>query len=89
MAELQLGNIKPAGAENVVVDSKYVKGSYVVVSTIIERDSLKGANGKNVIEGSLCYVSDEKKFYQYIENNWNEFKFSSDITVENSTLVIK
>lgn len=72
MAELQLGNIKPAGADNVVVDSRYVKGGYVTVKTTAERDGLKGDNGQNIIKGSLCYVSDENMFYRYDGINWAE-----------------
>lgn len=72
MAELQLGNIKPAGADNVVVDSRYVKGGYVTVKTEDERKGLKGDNGENIIKGSLCYVSDTNKFYRYNGIDWAE-----------------
>ena len=65
MAELKLGNIKPVGEDNVVVEGKYVKGGYVVVADTTERDALKGNNGENIIEGSLCYCRADKKFYQY------------------------
>lgn len=71
MAELRLGNIKPAGDDNVVVDSRYVKGGYVVVETVSERNSLKG-NGQNIIKGSLCYVSETNKFYRYNGIVWTE-----------------
>ena len=79
MAELQLGNIKPAGDDKVVVDSKYVKGGYVVVQSQNElfpqtdddkEASLKGIAGKNIIEGSLCYCQDTDKFYKYDGSNW-------------------
>ena len=79
MAEiLKLKNILPAGADNVVVDSKYVKGGYIAVATIDERDSLKGENGQNIIAGSLCYCQEDSKFYQYNGTNWEERKFNSD-----------
>jgi hypothetical protein len=74
MAELKLGNIKPVGADNIVVEGKYVKGGYVVAAFLKElfpetedeiKTSLKGANGENVIEGSLCYCQEDSKFYQY------------------------
>lgn len=72
MAELRLGNIKPAGDDNVVVDSRYVKGGYVTVKTIAERNGLNGDNGQNIIKGSLCYVSDENMFYRYTGTDWAE-----------------
>jgi hypothetical protein len=65
MADLKLGNIKPVGADNIVVEGKYVKGGYVVVTDIEERNALKGTSGENIIEGSLCYCQADKKFYQY------------------------
>lgn len=74
MAELQLGNIKPAGNDLVVVDSKYVKGGYVVVADADERDNLNGTSheGLNIVDGSLCYCVKEATFYQYdgSEKRW-------------------
>ncbi len=81
MAELQLGNIKPAGADNVVVDSRYVRGGYLVASKLVELfpvtaaeidASIKGANGKNIIKGSLCHCQEDSKFYQYNGTTWVE-----------------
>lgn len=72
MADLKLGNIKPVGADNVVVESKYVKGSYVVVANIAERDSLKGEAGENIVVGSLCYCQADSTFYQYNGTDWVE-----------------
>jgi hypothetical protein len=70
MADLQLGNIKPAGGDNVVVDSKYVKGGYVTVANISERNALVNADTKNIIKGSLCYCQTENKFYQFNGTEW-------------------
>jgi len=77
MSELKLGNIKPVGADNVVVESKYVKGGYVVVTSTTERDALKGANGENIINGSLCYCTADSKFYQYNGTTWAEKEFGT------------
>lgn len=81
MADLKLGSIKPVGADNVVVEGKYVKGGYVVVATITDRNNLKGANGENIIKGSLCYCQEDNTFYQYTgendtntPNGWKELK---------------
>ena len=81
MAELQLGNIKPAGADNIVVDSKYVKGSYFVCDTYANLTKLNtGDNSGNqaIVKGSLCYctgnANEEAKFYQYDGTTWNEAK---------------
>lgn len=99
MADLLLGNIKPAGDDKVVVDSKYVKGGYVVAATLAElfpendneiNASLKGADGKNIVEGSLCYCQENKKFYIYAKDTktntegWVEKTFGASITVDSS-----
>lgn len=85
MAELRLGGILPNGADNVVVEGKYVKGGYVAVTTTTERDALKGANGENIIAGSLCYVTGTadnpiNKFYQYNGEEWTEVLTVTSIT---------
>lgn len=80
MAELKLGNIKPVGADNVVVESKYVKGGFIVVSSTTERDALKGNSGENIIEGSLCYCTADSKFYQYNGAAWAEKEFGTTVT---------
>ena len=77
MADLRLGSIKPVGADNVVVEGKYVKGGYVVVATTTDRDNLKGANGENIIKGSLCYCQADNKFYKYNGSAWVEATASS------------
>lgn len=77
MADLKLGNIKPVGADNVVVDGKYVKGGFVVVSSTTERDALKGSSGENIVNGSLCYCTGDSKFYQYNGTTWVEKTFGS------------
>ena len=95
MADLKLGNIKPVGADNVVVESKYIKGSYVVVSSREEMNSLVTDGKEVIIEGSLCYCSanDEKKFYQYLNNDWKEVDWKDlagvpAMEVSNETLII-
>ena len=85
MAELKLGNIKPVGADNVVVESKYVKGGYVVVATIDERNALKGTNGENIVEGSLCYCQADDKFYIYTGTAWVDKEFGTTTEATTST----
>ena len=68
--ELTLGNIKPVGADNVVVEAKYVKGGFVVVSSTDERNGLKGDSGENIVTGSLCYCTADSTFYQYNGSSW-------------------
>lgn len=89
MADLKLGNIKPVGADNVVVDGKYVKGGFVVVSSTTERDALKGSSGENIVNGSLCYCTGDSKFYQYNGTQWVEKTFgaTSDATTTASGLM--
>lgn len=88
MAELQLGNIKPAGADNVVVDSKYVKGGYITVANISERNALVNANTKNIVEGSLCYCQDDDKFYKYNGTSWEDcFVVDSELSASSTNAV--
>lgn len=80
MAELQLGNIKPAGADNVVVDGKYVKGGYFTVANIEERDALTATKEeKNIVDGSLCYCQEDSVFYKYASGNWSIAEFDKAI----------
>jgi hypothetical protein len=99
MAELRLGNIKPVGADNIVVEGKYVKGGYLVVATknelfadpnIENSPNIKGKNGENIVEGSLCYCQEDSKFYQYTkENTWavKEFGTKAEATASTSGLM--
>ena len=85
MAEvLKLSKIKPVGADNIVVEGKYVKGGYVVVADIDERNALKGDNGENIVDGSLCYCQADDKFYQYNGSSWTEKEFGAAIKNANN-----
>ena len=55
-----------------LIDAKNVKGTYVVVATATERDSLPAATRMN---GSLCYCQEDSKFYQYDGKDWVEKGF--------------
>lgn len=63
--ELRLGDILPATATDVVVDGRYVKGGYFVIDTLDELNAVVTADTKNIVPGSLAYVTNETKFYQY------------------------
>jgi hypothetical protein len=52
-----------------LLDAKNVKGTYVVVTTIEERDALPQAT---ILSGSLCYCQSTSKFYQYTGSSWEE-----------------
>lgn len=56
-----------------LLDAKNVKGTYVVVASIGDRDGLPEATR---VIGSLCYVTSENKFYQYDGENWQLAEFS-------------
>jgi hypothetical protein len=94
MAELRLGNIKPVGADNIVVEGKYVKGGYLVVATknelfadptIENSPNIKGKNGENIVEGSLCYCQEDSKLYQYNGTTWAEKEFGTKAEATAST----
>lgn len=57
-----------------LLDAKNVKGSYVVVGSTTERDSLPAAT---TVTGSLCYCTGDSKFYQYNGTQWVEKTFGS------------
>lgn len=65
------------------LDSKQVKGGYVSVSTITERDALPPAIISN---GSLCHVVENDVFYIYKNNSWAEVKFGKTYTADGETL---
>ena len=50
-----------------LLDAKNVKGSYVVVGSTTERDSLPAAT---TVVGSLCYCTGNSTFYQYNGTSW-------------------
>lgn len=50
-----------------LLDAKNVKGGYIVVATIAERNNLPAAT---IVKGSLCYCQEDNKFYQYNGENW-------------------
>lgn len=52
-----------------LIDSKNVKGSYIVTASITERDKLPAAT---IIKGSLCFCQEDSKFYQYNGSSWSE-----------------
>lgn len=62
-----------------LLDAKNVKGSYVVVTSADERDTLPAAT---TVKGSLCYVTGTaaapvNKFYQYNGTSWVEKEFGT------------
>ncbi len=57
-----------------LLDAKNVKGGYIVVSSITERNSLPVAT---TVEGSLCYCTADSKFYQYNNGAWAEKEFGT------------
>lgn len=57
------GRFIPGTINGVVVDSKYVKGGYIVVETELERDKLVDSDA--IVPGSKVYVVDNGKEYIY------------------------
>lgn len=50
------GKLEPGLADGVVTEAKYVKGGYIVVQTIEERDNLAAAKKNVLVVGSAVYV---------------------------------
>lgn len=79
------GIIEPGVASGVVTEGKYVKGSYVVVSTTAERNSIP--NGVRV-PGMPVYVSEINTLFRWSgtawqqESNFNVEEISDDNTLK-------
>jgi hypothetical protein len=51
-----------------LTDAEFIKGGYLVVDTVDSMNTLPKATTTDdgiIIKGSLCYVTNEAKFYQY------------------------
>ena len=48
-------------ADGYLTDAKFIKGTYVVVDTVAERDSLYSSTA---IPGTLCHVTENNKTYR-------------------------
>lgn len=59
-----------------LTDAIYIKGGYIVVATISERDALPKYTDSSdgiIVEGSLVYVQATDKQYLYNGTTWVEF----------------
>ncbi len=65
-----------------LTDAEFIKGGYLVVNTITERDALPIATETTdgvIVEGSLCYCTADSKFYQYNGTAWAEKEFGTTV----------
>ena len=63
-----------------LMDAEFIKGGYLTVNTIEERNALPIVTEETdgiVIHGSLCYCVEDSTFYQYNGNSWEEVNFGS------------
>lgn len=63
-----------------LTDAEFIKGSFIVVSTIAARDSLPVATDTTdgvIVKGSLCYCTADSKFYQYNGTSWSVKEFGA------------
>lgn len=72
-----------------LTDAEFIKGGFFVVDTYTNLtatgDNIKFyvANGEQdgtIVEGSLCYCTEDKKFYQYNGSAWEEAKLGSSVS---------
>ena len=74
----------PGTRAGVVVESKYVKGGYIVVQTEQERDQLLSKDiykgNQAIINGSTVYVAEDKKTYRYDAANESWVEDTTDIS---------
>lgn len=62
-----------------LVESKYIKGGYLVVDTYANLTDSEFFPANSIIEGSLCFCKEKSKFYQYNGESWIEPAFSSEL----------
>lgn len=75
----KFGFIMPNTVENVVVESKYVKGTFTVADSLDDLKALiEGSSQKSFINGSLAYVPNDKKYYQFNGTSWTDAKLGGD-----------
>lgn len=72
------GAFKPSNTSGYVVESQYVKGTYIVVDTLAARDGLLAKTGMFrehdvIVEGSLVYVAENSTLYMYKDHDWKLF----------------
>ena len=72
------GAFKPSNTSGYVVESQYVKGTYIAVDTLAARDGLLAKTGmfrehEVIVEGSLVYVAENSTLYIYKEGDWKLF----------------
>lgn len=62
------GTFIPGTIQNYVTESTWIKGTFVVVKTLEERNCLpKGPK----VDGTTVYVVDEDREYRWLKNKWN------------------
>ena len=62
------GTFIPGTIQNYVTESTWIKGTFVVVKTLEERNCLpKGPK----VDGTTVYVVDEDREYRWLNNKWN------------------
>lgn len=79
------GVLIPGATVGYVTESKFVKGGYIVVKTLEERDALLDKSlyeDKEIVVGTPVYVSDENRLYRYVGQEssiWVEDTTDTDI----------
>lgn len=66
------GVLVPGATVGYIAESKFIKGGYIVVKTITERDALLDKSfyeDKEITIGTPVFVSDENKTYRYMGEN--------------------
>ena len=78
------GVLVPGATVGYVAESKFIKGGYIVVKTLEERDALLDKSlyeDKEITIGTPVFVSDENKTYRYVGEDtiWKEDTTPADI----------
>ena len=79
------GVLIPGTTVGYVTESKFVKGGYIVVKTLEERDALLDKSlyeDKEIVIGTPVYISEDNKLYRYVggEDIWAEDTTSTELT---------
>lgn len=83
------GRWVPGTVAGVVVDSKYVKGGYITVSSVEERDALLQPGCEVLTPGTKVFVQEENVEYFYTETATGQKEFQNTVDNTVDTLLSK
>lgn len=62
--------LEPNTKSKILTSTRYIQGSYNVVQTKEELNILSTTYKNILVDGSPCYVEEEKQLYRWRNNSW-------------------